>query len=74
MHLIIFPCKFRIFCHDFVFAKILIITDWVSMKIKKRYVCGIVLIVMFIGLGIFALVGLEGIINNTVLKSVWLDP
>ena len=62
------------FSYMIVFVKILFITNWVSMKIKKRYVCGIVLIVVFIGLGIFALVGLESIINNTVLKSVWLDP
>ena len=41
---------------------------------RKRYLCGVVGIIIFIALGIFALVGVSKIVDDIVLDSVWMDP
>lgn len=41
---------------------------------RKRVVCGGVCLFIFIGIGIFTLVGLDSLINQAILDGVILDP
>jgi hypothetical protein len=41
---------------------------------KKRVICGSVCALIFLGLGLFALFGLESVLNDVILDGVVLDP
>jgi hypothetical protein len=41
---------------------------------RRRYTLGAVCIVIFLGLGLFALIGLPSLVDQMVLKNIVLDP